>query len=466
MMVILIVGLIVAMINQSIINIIIPRIMVQFQVTATTAQWLATGFMLAAGILVPVSAFLVQRYSYRNLFLTAIFLFAIGSFLCAISPNFAAMLAGRLVQACGAGILMPLCMNIFLASFPVEKRGSAMGLFGLGVILAPALGPTIGGYVMEFYNWHILFWAMAIIASGVGIVAVFKFRFQNDFNTVKLDIVGLITSTLGFGGLLYGFSEVGTNGFGGILVIGPLVIAAIALAVFIVYELRKENPLLELKIFKDYNFTITMIVNIVLAMALFGGLLLLPLYLQSIRDFSPLDSGLLLLPGTLLMGILGVFTGKIYDKYGIKMLATFGIGIVTIATFMLSRLSLDTPYFYIMIIYAVRSVGMSFVSMPFISAGLVTIHPEFIPHAIAIQNTFRSVAGSLGAATLVVVMTGQTRVYTQELDPNPDIFQAQMAAVHGVNDAFLLAAGFAAVALILTFFLKKKAPPAKINRNG
>ncbi|MCG2731436.1 MAG: MFS transporter, partial [Acetobacterium sp.] len=178
MLAIILSGMVVTMLNQSIINIALPQIMKQFNIDAATAQWLATAYMLVCGILVPVSAYLVQKFSYKQLFITAMAFFTIGSYVCAVSPGFEVMLIGRILQSVGGGLLMPLSMNIFMSAFPVEKRGAAMGLLGVGLILAPAMGPTISGYVIEYYNWHVLFYAMTAIGFGVMMVAFFFFSFK------------------------------------------------------------------------------------------------------------------------------------------------------------------------------------------------------------------------------------------------------------------------------------------------
>src|SRR5665647_1337139 len=188
---IILAGMVITMLNQSIINIALPQIMKQFNIDASTAQWLATAYMLVCGILVPISAYLVQKFSYKQLFITAMAFFTIGSYVCAISTGFEVMLTGRVLQSIGGGIIMPLSMNIFISAFPVEKRGSAMGLLGIGLILAPSLVPTVSGYVIEYYNWNVLFYAMTAISFCVLMVAFLFFNFRNEKRDVKLDYFGV-----------------------------------------------------------------------------------------------------------------------------------------------------------------------------------------------------------------------------------------------------------------------------------
>lgn len=455
MLVIVIAGLMVTSLNQSIINVALPQIMKGFDITAATAQWLSTGYMLVSGILVPISAFLVQRFSYKQLFITSMLFFMVGSMICAISGSFTLLLAGRIFQAVGGGIILPLGMNIFMYSFPPEKRGSAMGLVGLAIILAPAIGPTISGYVIQSYDWNVMFYAMAIAAICVIVAAIFVFKFQNERVKAKFDSIGAILSTIGFGSLLYGVSEAGIFGWGDPKVIGFLVVAVVVLIMFVVYLLKKKNPLLELKVFKDFNFSYTIIVNIILTVALNGGVLLLPIYMQQVRGFTPLSSGLLLLPGALIMGIMGIFTGRLFDKFGIKPLAIMGIAIMTGVTLMLSTLTLETPYWEIILLYSFRSFGMAFVLMPITSAGLMTVKQELIPHATALQNTLKQIAGAVGTAILVVIMTNKSKDYiSSAADITVDI--KLLAAVHGINSAFLVASIIGGAAFILSLFFKSK----------
>ena len=450
-------GMMITMLNNSIINIALPQIMDQFHIDASTAQWLSTGYMLVVGILVPVSAFLVQRFSYKQLFIAAMSFFTVGSIVCALSPSFNILMPGRILQALGGGILMPLSMNIFMAAFPVEKRGSAMGILGLGLILAPALGPTISGYFVQYYNWDIMFYIMFFISIIILVVASLFFKFEHKRIDVKLDIFGVILSTIGFSSLLYGVSNLSSKGFNNPEVYVFLIIAVIILTFFSFYQLKKYNPLLDLKIFKDFNFSYTLIVNIIIQIALYGAMILLPIYLQTVRGFSALDSGFLLMPGSLLMGILGVFTGKLFDKYGIRPLAIIGMAIMTVVSYAFSKLSMDISYTSLMLLYMARSFGMSFVVMTVSTAGLANIRRELIPHANALTNTLRQIASSIGTAVLVIIMSNQAKQYIKFIcvSGSLDGDSSKLATLHGINTAFSVAMYISALALVMSFFFKK-----------
>ncbi len=479
----LMIGMFVAILNQTLINVALPVMISDFNVSTATAQWLTTGFMLVNGILVPISAYMIQRFTYRQLFLTAMIFFTIGSLICAISTNFPMMMTGRVIQAVGAGILMPLGTNVFMTIFPPEKRGAAMGTMGIAFILAPAIGPTLTGWIIQNYHWNVMFYGMFAIGVLSLVIGLFWFKIVQPTFNAKLDVLGVIFSTLGFGSVLYGFSEAGNKGWDSPVVITTIVIGLIFVAAFVIRELSMKAPMMDLTALKYSGFSFTLLINIVVTMSLFGGMILLPVYLQSIRGFSPLDSGLLLLPGSLLMGVMGPIAGRLFDRFGIKPLAVFGLAIMTYATWELTRINLDTSYSTILGIYVLRSFGMSFIMMPIMTAGMNALPGRMIPHGNAISNTVRQLAGSIGTAILVTVMTQQATAHIGDMtnamdktlpstaDQLSQMSQAtgstlgmqammgklqQLATVNGITDAFWLATAFSLLAFILSFFLKGK----------
>ena len=319
-------GMFIAILNQTLLNVALPKINTEFNISASTGQWLMTGFMLVNGIF-PISAFLFNKYSYRKLFIIALLLFTIGSLVCALSNNFPMMMGGRVLQAIGAGVLMPLGSNVIVTIFPPEKRGVAMGTMGIAMILAPAIGPTLSGYIVQNYHWNVMFYGMFFLGIAAMIFGYFWFRYQRTTNP-RADYQGIVYSTIGFGALLYGFSEAGNKGWGSAEIVTMFIIGAIFIAAFVIRELTMRAPMLNLEVLKSSTFTLTTIINMVVMMSLFGGMILLPIYLQNLRGFSALDSGLLLLPGSLVMGILGPITGKLLDTIGLKPLALFGIAVM------------------------------------------------------------------------------------------------------------------------------------------
>lgn len=491
-------GMFIAILNQTLLNVALPKINTEFNISASTGQWLMTGFMLVNGILIPITAYLFNKYSYRKLFLVALVLFTIGSLICAISMNFPIMMVGRVLQAIGAGVLMPLGSIVIITIYPPEKRGAAMGTMGIAMILAPAIGPTLSGYIVQNYHWNVMFYGMFIIGILAILVGFVWFKLYQYTTNPKADIPGIIFSTIGFGALLYGFSEAGNKGWGSVEIETMFAIGIIFIILFVIRELRMKAPMLNLEVLKFPTFTLTTVINMVVMLSLYGGMILLPIYLQNLRGFSALHSGLLLLPGSLIMGLLGPFAGKLLDTIGLKPLAIFGIAVMTYATWELTKLNMDTPYMTIMGIYVLRSFGMAFIMMPMVTAAINALPGRLASHGNAFLNTMRQLAGSIGTAILVTVMTTQTTqhlsAFGEELDKTNPVVQDHMrelasqyggqegamkvllqfvnklATVEGINDAFIVATIFSIIALILCLFLqsnkKAKATAQKIDADN
>jgi len=466
----LMIGAFVAILNQTLMNVALPSIMESLSIKPTVAQWLTTGFMLVNGVLIPVTAYLIARFSTRQLFISAMTLFTIGTLLCAISPNFAFLLTGRLVQASGAGILMPLMTVVFLNIFPIENRGKAMGMMGIAMIFAPAIGPTLSGYIVEHYDWRVLFYMILPFSIIATLIGVFFLKNVTEVSRPKLDMTAVILSTLGFGGLLYGFSDAGNDGWSSKTVIISLAIGVIALILFVLREMKTDNPMLEFRIFKYNMFTLTTLINVIVTMAMYSGMILLPIYLQQIRGFTPVESGLLMLPGAILMGIMSPITGAIFDKVGARWLAVIGLGITVITTWEFSNLTETVSYTQMMVIYTARMFGMSMLMMPIQTAGLNQLPRAMNAHGTAMSNTLRMISGSIGTAILVTVMSTQAENKGAALmksglfDPQNQADMLKLgheSTIYGINYAFVIATWISVVSLILAFFIKKTKPAAE-----
>ncbi|TCP29216.1 EmrB/QacA subfamily drug resistance transporter [Scopulibacillus darangshiensis] len=472
---VILLGAFVALLNQTLMNVALPPIMKDLNITASTAQWITTGFMLVNGVLIPITAFLMERFSTRQLFLTAITLFAAGTLICAIAPGFTVLILGRVVQAAGAGIIMPLLTTVVLALFPVEKRGGAMGLIGVAMVFAPAIGPTLSGWVVENYSWRVLFYIVLPIAV-IDIIFAFIFLKNVTKQTFpKIDILAVMLSTLGFGGILYGFSTAGNNGWTSLPVVATLAVGFVSLSLFVWRELVSEKPMLDFRVFKSGIFSLTTVINIMVTVAMFAPMLLIPIYLQNILGFSPLESGLMLLPGAIIMGIMSPITGKIFDKVGARWLAVVGLLITVVTTFMFTQLSDSTSYLYLLVVYSIRMFGMSMLMMPIMTAGLNALPQRLNPHGTAMVNTVRAVAGAIGTAFLVTVMTKQTEnsmkdvILSHHLNPadKSELAKAvNLAQINGINDAFMVATAFAVVALILAFFIRRNKTPEEETKSN
>jgi EmrB/QacA subfamily drug resistance transporter len=492
LMIVIMLGMFLAVLNQTLLNVAIPSLINEFNVTASTAQWLLTGYMLVNGILIPFSAYLVDRYGIRRLFIASMVFFTAGSLMCGLAATFSMMLIGRLIQAVGAGILMPLVMVVTLHIFPPEARGKGMGLFGLGMIFAPAIGPTLSGWVIEHYDWRILFNGM--VPLGLIVIAFAFFLLKDGLRKEtkpQFDIWGAVTSSLGVGLVLYGLSEAGNKTWDDPVVVSTLVLGVFFLYVFVLLQVRSKKPLLDFSVFKFDMFTLSSVINAIITIAMFAGMFLIPIYLQNLRGFTAFESGLLLLPGAIIMGLMSPVSGVLFDKVGPRPLAVVGLLVTTVTTYEFTHLTLETSYTWILIIYMIRSFGMSLLMMPIMTAGLNQLPEEMNGHGTAMANTSRQIAGSLGISVFTTIFSIRTQFHLGKLADQANMMDpaysdhfysalsgfaqavglpaeqaqslmtstlygqaAQYASVQGINDAFLWATAFAFVGLILSFFLR------------
>jgi EmrB/QacA subfamily drug resistance transporter len=466
MIAILFVGAFVSFLNNSLLNVALPSIMVDLEIADyATVQWLATGYMLVSGILIPASAFLITRFSNRSIFITSMAIFTAGTALAAFAPNFGLLLTGRMIQAAGSSVMGPLLMNIMLVSFPREKRGTAMGIFGLVMITAPAIGPTLSGYIVEYYDWRLLFemiLPLAVISLLLGIWKAENVMKQD--KTVTIHYLSVVLSCIGFGGLLYGFSSASSDGWTDPVVLTTLILGAIALIAFIVLQSKMKNPLLDLRVYKFPMFALASVIAMVNAVAMFSGMILTPAYVQSVRGISPLDSGLMMLPGAIVMGIMSPITGKLFDKFGPRLLGVVGLVVTAVSTYMLANLQLDSSYTYIVLVYSLRMLGMSMVMMPIMTNGLNQLPTRLNPHGTAINNTAQQVAGSIGTAILVTIMNSVTKTEAKSLMSGVDpttMTEASTAALTqhamlaGIQYSFYVTLFINIVVLVLALFVKR-----------
>lgn len=444
LMAVLLSGAFAAILNQTLLATAIPHIMTDLNLDADVAQWLQSVFMLVNGIMIPITAFLINKFSTRTLFFTAMSLFGIGTLICGISPSFPVLLTGRILQAAGAGIVMPLMQTILFLVYPRDQRGKAMGMFGLVISFAPAIGPTLSGWFIDIYPWRGLFYMILPIVAIDLIVAYFILRNVTEKTNPKLDMTSIILSTLGFGGLLYGFSAAGNSGWLSLAVILPIIIGAIALVLFIKRQNRLEEPILEFGVFKDRIFTLSTSLGMIVFMSMIGGAVILPIFMQTMLGFSAMESGMMLLPGALIMGIMSPVTGRLFDKYGAKWLAIIGLGMLTVTTLMFATLNTETTFTYLAVVNTFRMLGVAMVMMPVTTAGLNRLTNRLVPHGTAMNNTMRQVAGAVGTALLVSIMTNMAR---------PE--QGVEGMIHGVNMSFLFAGILAFIGFILAFRLRK-----------
>ncbi|MBX0342957.1 multidrug transport protein [Lactiplantibacillus plantarum] len=399
----LLVGTFTTFITQTLLTTAFPTLMADFHISATAVQWLTTGFMLIMGIMIPVSAWLLTRINSKYLYLTAMLIFGLGTTLAYFAVNFQMLLIARMIQAMGVGISAPVFQTIMSSVYPPEKRGSAMGTAGIVIGLAPAIGPTLSGWIIDNYSWRALFLFILPINILVIIVSFFTLRKVLPTSKQPIDWWSVLISTIGFGSMLYGFSSVGNAGWGDPVVLTTLVIGLIFIGLFVWRQLHMDQPLLELRVFKIPAFTLSAILTALAYMAMMGVEMILPMYIQTVLGRSAMDSGLILLPGAIMMGIMSPITGRIFDHIGARRLAMTGMLLLTLGTAFFLSISATTPILWIIVVYAIRMFGLTMVTMPVTTTGINALPFRLISHGTAANNTLRQVAASMGTAVLISV---------------------------------------------------------------
>ena len=441
-------GAFICYLNSTFMNVALSDIMKDLNISVSTAQWLSTGYMLATGIIIPFTAFLIDKFKNRTLFFISIGLFTIRTIIGAFATNFTMLLTARLIQGLASGIIIPLMQTVFMIIFPIEKRGFAMGIVGIVLAFAPAIGPTLSGWIINIYPWRYLFYVTLPFAILDLILGYFLLKNVTENKSVYFDFISFIGSTIGFGGLLFGFSNAGNYSWTDINVYLSLIIGIVFLIIFVWRQLNMEEPMLNLAVFKSTVFTFATIISMIAYAGLISSELILPMYLEDVRGSSAFDTGLTLMPGAIVMGIMNPITGKLFDKFGARYLALTGLTILTLGTFGLSFLSVSTPIIYIISIYAIRMLGISMLLMPLSTSALNSLHKNLYAHGNAANNTLRQVAGSIGTSLIVTLMSKST-ISSGYTDP-------AKAQVYGMNISFACTAALTLVGLIIAFFVIKR----------
>ncbi|MCK1998437.1 DHA2 family efflux MFS transporter permease subunit [Psychrobacillus psychrodurans] len=447
LLIIMITGTFFSTLNQTLLNVAFSDLMVVFDVNTATIQWLATGFMLVNGVLVPITAYLMQRFSTRQLFISSLLFLLIGSIVAACANSFGVLLTGRMIQAVGAGIIIPLMMTVIVYLYPAEKRGSIMGNIGFAIIFAPAIAPTLAGFILEYLSWRWLFIIMIPFVAGIIILASKYLVNVVETSKVKLDIVSVIYSTVGFGFVLFGFSSAGSRGWDDLIVITSIVGGLVVTILFCLRQIKATEPLLNLNVFKFKVFSMTTVVNIAITILMYADLILLPIYLQDGRGFTALEAGLLLLPGAIINAMLSPVTGKLFDKFGAKPLFILGTGLIAISMFAVSDLSSETTTVYILVRTILLRIGLAFITMPLNTAALNALPRELASHGSSINNTIRQLAGAIGTAIIMTVYSIQLLNVSLE---------SKQSYINAASSTYFYMFVLSIIAFIITWFTPKK----------
>ncbi|TDL45244.1 DHA2 family efflux MFS transporter permease subunit [Microbacterium oleivorans] len=456
-----VIGLLVAsafvvVLNETIMGVALPRLIADLRITAGTAQWLTTGFLLTMAVIIPLSGYLIARFTLRQLFGTAMTLFSLGTLIAALAPGFELLLTGRIVQALGTAVMIPLLMTTVLTIVPAERRGRTMGLISVVIAVGPAIGPTVSGIILSALNWRWMFWIVLPLAVVALILGFVWLRNVTENRPAKFDVISVILSALGFGGLIFGLSSIGeaTSGHAVIAPWIPITVGAVSLALFVARQLvlqRTDSALLDLRTFRSRQFTVASILIVVVMAALFGSLILLPLYLQQVLGLDTLAVGLILLPGGLLMGIIAPIVGSLFDRLGPTPLVIPGMILGAAGLWGMTTFDSGTSVGWIMTVHLVLNLGLGFVFTPLMTSALGSLPNALYSYGSATMTTLQQVAGAAGTALFVTLMTVQS---TSSLAQGSTQVEA---TAHGTHAAFLVGGIIATVAVILTFFVRKPA---------
>lgn len=452
-LIILLFGTFLSFLNQTLMNVALPSVMKDFDITAAQGQWLSNGYMLISGVMIPATAFLIDRFKTRHLYLTSMIVFTLGTFIASISINYPMLIAGRMIQALGAGPISPLMTVVIMNMFPVQSRGKAMGFIGLAMNFAPAIGPTLSGWIVQSYDWRSIFYVILPLGIINILVAVFALKNFGEQTYPKFNFLGIVLSTIGLGTLLLGFSNAGDKPWLTFNVAGFVLIGLVVTGLFIYQQTHTKLPMLNFSVFKHRIFTLSSITNFVVIMGLYGGMILLPLYIQNVRGVSPMTSGMVLLPGAIIMAIMSPITGALYDRIGARYLSFTGLIILSIGTFMFTLIDMNTTVIYLAIMQGVRSFGLGLALMPIQTDALNDLPLELMSHGSAMYNTIRQIAGSLGTALLVTIMSISTSNFAAE---NVGI-SIEEATLHGIQIAYIVVTAISVVAAVMCLKLSKKA---------
>nr|WP_155838618.1 MDR family MFS transporter [Arthrobacter castelli] len=450
----------VVILNETIMSVALRELMVDLSITARTAQWLTTAFMLTMAVVIPITGFLLQRFHTRPVFLTAMSLFSTGTLIAALAPGFGVLLLARIVQASGTAIMMPLLMTTLMTLVPADRRGKTMGNVSIVISVAPAIGPTISGIILSTLSWRWMFVLVLPIALTMLFIGYRRVENVTEPKKLPIDVGSVVLSAFGFGGLLYGLSQIGSDS-------GPaessapmwisLAVGAVALVSFVLRQRllqRNDRALLDLRTFRSPVFRISVTLMMVMMSSLFGVIILLPIYMQQVLGLPPIEVGLMLLPGGLTMGLLAPTVGRLYDRFGPRPLVVPGTILVSSVLWVLSTVTETTTSAQLIAAHVVLSLGLAFLFTPLFSSSLGSLPPHLYSHGSAIVGTVQQVSAAIGTALFVTVMSiGAANLRTEGVAED-------IAVAGGVRAAFMTGAIISLFAIVAAFFIRKPAEPA------
>lgn len=422
----------------------LPQIDKDFGIPLLTGQWLTSVFQLVMGIMVPLTAFLTLRFSTRQIVLTSMIAFTAGSVLAWLAPTFPLVLAGRILEAMGGGVMWPVLQIIIFQTFPVTHRGVAMGTVGIAMAVSPALGPVLGGWQTDHNGWRSIFGSLAVVgAFAVLLVTFFLRNFSEPNPSARADLFSVVLSTIGFGGLLFGFTNIRQYPITAPVCWAPMTAGLVCIVWFVVRQLRVTAPLLDLRVLKNHSFAIGTLIASLSFFAFSSVMVLISQYIVNDLHESATISGLALLPGAFGQIIAQYYGGRFLDRLGARPVVVFGTVSLLIGTVMMSMLSATTPVWWVSLCQFIRQIGQGFTLMPVTTWSLNALEPHSVSDGSAVTNTARQIAGAVGSPILIVIMEAITAGY-QSTGMHPE-----RANILGIEWTFRISALVCVVMVVL-----------------
>ncbi|WP_433272846.1 DHA2 family efflux MFS transporter permease subunit [Actinosynnema sp. CS-041913] len=449
---VLLVATFVVILNETIMGVALPVLLTELNVTAAVGQWLTAGFLLTMSVVIPITGYLIQRVPTRVLYGVAMSLFSAGTLLAALAPGFAVLLVARVVQACGTAIMLPLLMTTVMTLVPPARRGALMGNISIVISVAPAIGPTVSGVLLDAFGWRAMFWTVLPISVAMLVLGLRRVTRIGESSDAPIDVLSVVLSVFGFGGLVYGLSSFGHGAGASTTTLWlSLAVGVAGIAAFVLRQLslqRDERALLDLRTFGFRTFTLASALMMVMMVMLLGVATILPIYMQNVLKLAPLATGLLLLPGGLLMGLLSPLVGRLYDRVGPRILLIVGTVATSASLWFASGFDASTPAPLVLVFHLLLSLGLAFSFTPLFSAGLGALPARLYSHGSAIFGTTQQLAAAAGVALLVSVMSARAASLAAAGEPGVG------AEMGGIHTAFLFAAVLSLAAVAGSFAVK------------
>ncbi len=426
----------------------LPNLVEYFNVSTSIGQWVTSGYSLAMGMVMPLTAFLITRFPTKKLYMAGIGSFIVGLLLSIFAGNFGVMMVGRVLQACGNGVLMSAAQVVILTVYPVEKKGTMMGTYGLATTAAPVIAPTIAGLMIDAFGWKSIFYLVLVIMAVSFVISGLVFEDVLEIQNKKFDVLSFVESIFAFGGITLGIGNISSYGLISIQAGLPLLIGAVVCVLFILRQCGLEKPFLDVRILGNWNYAVSVIASMVLYLVMMGSSVMMPLYVQSVMGYTAVVSGLVTLPGSLATAIVSPFAGKLYDKIGIKKIFVAGSAILIVSNIGMFFLTRSTPLWVAAGFNVIRNVAIGSLMMPLLTWGTSNVDPKKVADASSLLTSFRTIAGSIGSTVFVGIMTA--------VSANSAATYGENALMHGMNMSFFWMGIGAVVLLLISIFAVRK----------